>query len=234
MANGYVSDIQQIVCGVPQGSILGPLLFLAYINDIGSGIEGCDVRLYADDTVIYAGAPEIEEAQIKLATDLAKIDIWCTENQLTINKSKTKCMLFGRKKFINANPLPIIKIDNEQIQYVDSYKYLGVTLDQGLNFNIHTQNIYKLSSHKVYMLSRIHPYITKDAALKIYKSKICPYMDYGDILYTRTFAPILDKLQKLQFRAIRICLNVLTRTSRQELTYRAQLPLLENRHITHL
>ena len=59
VANGYVSDIQQIVCGVPQGCILGPLLFLAYINDIDSGIDGCDVRLYADDTVIYAGAPEI-------------------------------------------------------------------------------------------------------------------------------------------------------------------------------
>ena len=204
MTNGYVSDTQQIVCGVPQGCILGPPLFLAYINDIDSGIDGCDIRLYADDTVIYRDALEIEEAQIKLATDLAKIDIWYTENQLTINKSKTKCMLFGSKKVVNVNLLPTIKIANEQIQYVDSYKYLGVTLDQSLNFNLHVQNTYKISSHKVYLLSRIRPYITKDAALNVYKSKICPYMDYGDILYMGTFAPILDKLQKLQFRAIRI------------------------------
>ena len=168
MTNGYVSDTQQIVCGVPQGCILGPLLFLAYINDIDSGIDGCDIRLYADDTVIYRDALEIEEAQIKLATDLAKIDIWCTENQLTINKSKTKCMLFGSKKVVNVNLLPTIKIANEQIQYVDSYKYLGVTLDQSLNFNLHVQNTYKISPHKVYLLSRIRPYITKDAALNVY------------------------------------------------------------------
>ena len=95
------------------------------------------------------------------------------------NHSMSYILLVDLMLIIIKNPLPI-KIDNEQIQYVDSYKYLGVTLDQGLNFNLHTQN--KLSSHKVYMLSGIRPYITKDAALKIYKSKICPYMDYGDIL----------------------------------------------------
>ena len=106
-------------------------------------------------------------------------------------------MLFGSRRLIENSAVPKTVIQNHELKIVDHYKYLGVTLDQKLDFNIHTQNIYKIAARKIYILTRIRPYINTDAALRIYKSKILPFLDYGDILYDCTFAYLLEKLQKL-------------------------------------
>ena len=83
VANGTVSNKLPIICGVPQGSILGPLFFLMYINDIDNRIAHCIVRLYADDAVLYTSASSIIEAHRILQNDLANVEVWCRRNQLT-------------------------------------------------------------------------------------------------------------------------------------------------------
>ena len=85
------------------------------------------------------------------------------------------------------------------------YKYLGVTLDMNLNFNKHLQNCLRIASHKAYLLSKVHSYITTEAALRIYKTMILPVIEYGDILYDNSNMKLLGKLQTLQNRCLRIC-----------------------------
>ena len=93
LANGNISSNLNIFCGVPQGSILGPLLFLIFINDIGRDCQYSLIRLFAGDTAIYLSDPDPQVASRKLQKDVDRLMNWCQTNQLTININKTKCML---------------------------------------------------------------------------------------------------------------------------------------------
>ena len=223
-----------INCGVPQGSILGPLMFLIYINDISVNIINCTTRLYADDTILYCSGSTIMEASEKLQKDLDTLGGWCTSNMLSVNTKKSKVMLFGTQRYIKSNQKPDLKLSNSKLEYVNHYKYLGVDLDETLNFKKHVQNVCKLASHKIDILSRIKPYITNSAALQVYKSKILSYIDYGDVMYEATTQELKDKLDRLQYRAIRICFDLDRRTHRQDLLDLAKLPRLCYRRQAHL
>ena len=234
LANGNISNILTVGCGVPQGSILGPTLFLLYINDIDVGLTESTVHLFADDTVVYSSGETMYSAHPKLQTDLRLLTEWCGSNQLTINAKKTKNMLFGSKKFVRIKELPKIDISSQEIQFVDHYKYLGVILDQNLNYQKHLKETFRLASHKVYLLSRIRKFITNDAALLIYKTKILPYLDYGDVLYLGSCNKSLSKLQSIQNRALRICISAPPRTSTNNTHNIAQMPELKHRRTAHL
>ena len=205
LANDNTSSHRLVTCGVPQGSILGPLLFLCYINDLPFVLRDSLSKFYADDTVVYAHAESLDIALRSLLPDIEQLEHWCTLNRLTVNTTKTKVMLFGSRRLISKNHHPPIHLNDTPLGYADDYKYLGVILDQYLNFRKHTQNIYKLAAHKVYTLSKIRPYITANAALVIHKTKILPFIDYGDIFYDSTYLHELDKLKGIyaKFQVIR-------------------------------
>ena len=105
LTNGIQSPQSLVTCGVPQGSILGPLLFLIYINDITNTITNSNIKLYADDTVIYSSAKTINDAYEILQQDLSSVICWCKLNQLTINVNTTKAILFGTKIFTSIKTL---------------------------------------------------------------------------------------------------------------------------------
>ena len=105
LTNGIQSPQSLVTCGVPQGSILGPLLFLIYINDITNTITNSNIKLYADDTVIYSSAKTINDAYEILQQDLSSMISWCKLNQLTINVNTTKAVLFGTKIFTSIKTL---------------------------------------------------------------------------------------------------------------------------------
>ena len=234
VANGCMSKEREIVCGVPQGSILGPLLFLLYINDIDYKLHNCGIKLYADDTVLYVSADRLVDACNKLQSNLEELAQWCTLNRLSINVKKTKCMVFGSRRFTKITNLPFLKLGSDTLHYAHNYKYLGVILDRELNFQLHLKNIYQLASHKVYVLSLLRAYLTQEAALILYKSKILPYFDYGDIFYHGTHNYLAEKLQKLQNRALRICIHAPPRSSRDFLHYTTNIPFLAYRRRAHL
>ena len=169
-----------------------------------------------------------------MQSDIIRLVSWCDNNQLSVNIDKTKSVVFGTKKFTKSRNLPRISLGQEVIHNVDSYKYLGIILDIKLNFEKHTKSVYSLGSHKIYLLGKTRNYLTTTMALTIFKSKILPYFDYGDIFYMDTHARVLKKLQVLQNRALRICLRSQPRESRDVLHREAGLPLLENRRFTHL
>ena len=125
--------------------------------------------------------------------DLNNITNWCKSNKLTSNISKTKRMLLGSKHKIRKTRYHLLQIDNVPIDYVLSYKYLGITIDQSLNFNLHMNQLVKTISYKISFLQKIRTYITCKAAIQIFKSMVLPYFDYGDIIYQGTSTKHLNK-----------------------------------------
>ena len=100
IANNIVSSYKDITCGVPQGSVLGPLLFLLYINDISSVVKDSKISMYADDTVVYISHSNLDLAIPLIQSDLNRVYTWCNNNKLTINCKKTKVFLFGMRSSI--------------------------------------------------------------------------------------------------------------------------------------
>ena len=204
LANGITSKQRKVTCGIPQGSTVGPLMFIIYMNDLSTVLKNCNYHLYADDTVIYTNG-DLNASTDILCHDLAAFKKWCDRNKLTLNVGKTKYVTFGLKSQTRHIDDHVVSIDNLRIDRVCLYKYLGITLDMNLNYNKHLQNCLKIASHKIYLLSKVRNYITSDAALKIYKTMILPLIEYGDILYDNSNAKLLKKFQTLQSRSLRIC-----------------------------
>ena len=115
--------------GYPQGSILGPLLFLVFINDLSSCLTSAEASLYADDTVVYTVDVDMEVAMTNLQSNLNHIGEWCNRNKLTINVGKTKAMIFGTRNKIKRYRTGKLTLNGRGVDFVTSYKYLGVILD---------------------------------------------------------------------------------------------------------
>ena len=159
---------------------------------------------------------------------------WCDLNQITINCQKTKFMVFGGKHMIKRVESPLIYVKDEPIQKVKQFKYLGITLDEKLTFRPHVHESIRKASHRLYQLCKIRRYINTSSAVSIYKSMILPYMEYGDVFMSGANQVDLDKLQRLQNRGLRICLQSETRTTLYDLHKHSKLQRLEHRRVAHL
>ena len=139
-----ISTPQSVLCGVPQGSILGPLLFLITFNDIASVLRHSKIITYADDTVIYVSDSSKETVQKYLQEDFHRVDEWLKSMDLITNlkKGKTECMMFGTSQKIKNKSLQI-RHNFNNISNTSSYKYLGVKLDQTLSLRDHIEAVYK-------------------------------------------------------------------------------------------
>ena len=200
-----ISSPQNVTCGVPQGSILGPLLFLVTFNDIGSVLKHSEIITYADDTVIYVCDTSVQRIQEKLQEDFTALTDWLESTDLIINlkKGKTECMLFGTSQKIKNSQIEIACQGN-QLATTTSYRYLGVNLDQTLNLTAHVDKVYKKASGRLNLLRRIRPNLTKKAALTIYKTMLLPIFTYCSIItasYTRT---VEQKIANFEQRAYTI------------------------------
>ena len=234
IVNGRLSNNLPISCGVPQGSILGPLFFIAYINDMQNYLNTKNLGLYADDTVLISHADDINDLQDKTQEMVNKFQKWCEMNILTINIKKTKFMIFGTRSRIKKAKNIKITISGQHLQQVPSYKYLGVTLDSVLTYSKHISTVLNTVSHKAYILSKIRHFITTYSALRIYKSMILPYFDYADIVFAKANQSDLEKLQRLQNRCLKTCLLVNNRTDTDYIHSVTKIAKLEFRRKIHL
>ena len=233
-ANGQLSSAANITCGVPQGSILGPMLYLIYVNDVSSILKHCSMKLYADDTVIYASADSPYDALKLVQNELDEFTVWCHENKLSINTGKTKAMLFGSRNIVKNTQLPNLLLNKDRVHFVDEFTYLGAHLDSLLDFESQAKATLKIVSHKIKILSRIRGYMSNDQAITIYKTKVLPYFDYVDILCIGTYQRSLKKLQKQQNRALHFCLYKDKHSNTNQLHIETGIPLLKDRHHMHL
>ena len=164
--------------------------------------------LYADDTVSLSNDNDIENSKINMQRDLIELATWCRSNKLSLNIKKTKCMLFGSRERLKHTRCPRLYINNVCLDIVHQYKYLGVILDSHLTFYKHLNNIIKITAYKINLLAKMRQYLTEFASLTIYKTMILPYFDYGDILFSNSTKKLLDKLDRLQIRALKLCLRL--------------------------
>ena len=236
VANNVKSEVAPLDYGVPQGSVLGPLFFIMYVNDLERALQGVKVRLYADDTVIYASGSKVEQVVSRLQLYLNRLHKWCCSNKLTLHPGKTKMVIFGTRQMlrrVRTNPVNLF-LSGKLIQNVPTYKYLGFELDATLNYKSHIAEILKKVMHKRSMLSKIMPFLTTEVALLLYKSMILPYFDYCDIVYQSACLGDLDKLQRLQNKCLKTCLGLhrLTDTGRVHVLGKsARLPERRRAHL---
>lgn len=205
--NGFMSKSGEVEFGVAQGSVLGPLLFSLYMNDLPSIFKSLDIRMYADDTVLFCEIDRDADlcTQIdKVNEELETFSHWCRANSLTVNTSKTKCMLFSTKgvsKDLLYNDFRL-DLNGERLGFVDTYRYLGVELDVKLSMDSHVDNTIKKVRPLLYTLAKLRHYVNVDTSVIMYKTYILPVIEFG--LYLIDKPAQIDRLQKLQNRALRI------------------------------
>ena len=232
--NGKTSTLVPVTCGVPQGSVLGPLFFLVFVNDVSGALDDCKVKLYADDTVLYQSGLNSEIASVKLQQSVNLFSNWCEVNSLTINTLKTKTMAFGSRHKVKKAKKSIIKLGKDELKQVPSYKYLGLILDSTLNYNLHVNQVIRTVLHKLMLLSKMKKYLRDDTALSIYKTMLLPYFDYADVIFDKALNKDISKLQKLQNKCLKICMGKERRFGNEAIHKLANVPFLKDRREAHV
>ena len=234
LANNVYSSYQMVKQGVPQGSVLGPLFYILYANDIVDTIKHCKIALYADDTVLYTADANFEKSIQKLKTDMVALTNWCETNGIRMNTDKTKLMLFGNAKKLKALPEVDITVNETQLQMVSSYKYLGVMLDGQLNYAKHINKLILSGSLKLKQFRKMRSFLTTKAATLVYKNMLLPVIEYGDIFLSASTCENRKKLQILQNKGLRCAINADNDASSNGLHVEAKLLKLKYRREQHL
>ena len=207
--SGTSSSMGYVSCGVPQGSILGPLIFIIFVNDIVDCLKRTQIIKYADDTVLYVPGKSIEIIENELSSDLSILAEWFRENELILNlkKGKTEAMIFGTaKRLATINRNMIVKYQNTIINVATYYKYLGVEMDPTLTFQGHFCKAYKKATGRLHLLRKLRPQLDAKAATTIYRSIIVPTLTYCSNLFISTSKTQSDKLVSIHERAVK-CIN---------------------------
>ena len=202
-----LSEKLTISCGVPQGSILGPILFTVYINDIVQSVTTSKISLYADDTVLLYSAKSINDITTSLTDELVHLAQWFRANKLHLNISKCKWTIFGSKRRLRRISPPEICIENDKIDHVSSYKYLGVELDRSLTWEVHVDTMCKKLRQRLGVLQRVRPYLDEKTALQLYNALVMPIIDYCDVSYSSCCAKSVNKIDRLMTRGGKIVLG---------------------------
>ena len=210
--NGVSSSIREIETGVPQGSILGSLLFIIYMNDIHTVSDNLNFILYADDTTLSNPMcsftrgcnGNIEQISTLINSELNKIADWLAVNKLSLNVQKTKFMMFHyRQRVLTENDIPCLMINNTLIERVTEFNFLGLTVNEYMNWNSHVQKIANKISRTLGVMNRLKRYLPISAMKLMYDSLILSHLQFGITNWGFEW----DRISKLQKRALRIMTN---------------------------
>lgn len=205
LVNGHLSHKLPIKCGVPQGSILGPLLFLIFINDLPNCFNSGTAAMYADDTTVTFSADDTASLEFQINKELESLDKWLIVNKLSLNVSKTEFMLVTtRQKRAFINEALSININGKPISQVKSAKTLGLHIEETLSWSKHIEHIYKKVGPLLGLLKRLRNYVDLDTLVNIYNALIQPHLEYGCVVWDGLDKGLVVKLQRLQNRAARI------------------------------
>ena len=200
--------------GVLQGSILGPLLFLLFSNEMHENSLNSAVKMYADDTLIYCCHEDVNFIEKCLYEDLASLSKWLDDNLMKVNVSKTKIMLLGTPvKTNNINSINFVMNNTTStVECVNYFKYLGVTNDTNLKWNDHISSVCRKMCNSLGIMRRIKPFVPQKSLVTIYNTMFLTHLDYGLPVWSNCGESNLNKLQKLQNTAMRIILSAPFRT----------------------
>ena len=193
--NGHLSNSRSLICGIPQGTILGPLLFLVYINDLPNCLAHAELRMYADDTHLTFASNNMKDIELYLNQDLENVNQWLIANKLTLNQSKTEFMLIGsRQRLCTFQSAPNLTINGMPIKQVSQAKSLGVYVDENLSWTTHINEITKKIASGIGALN----------LMTIFNSLVQPHFNYCCEVWDSCCKTLAAKLQKLQNRAARV------------------------------
>lgn len=202
--NGTKSCLKPVSLGVPQGSILGPLLFLIYINDLPSVVNYSDCLLYADDTTLFYNESNLNLLCKRLSEDMELVHNWLTSNKLIINTNKTKFLVFTNK---NIPPNTSLTFNNFEINLSYDHNFLGIHLDNHLSFKQHIRLISGKVSKTIGILCKIKNFVPSNILRTIYFSLIQPYLSYGISVWGAARKSNIKPLATLQKRSVRLINN---------------------------
>lgn len=192
--------------GVPQGSVLSCLLFILYLNDVVFVLVHCMISIFADDKLLWVTGDTLEECVTKINEDLDRLKHWLDFNKLSLNVNKTKAMIITRKKNINKIENPVL-IAGEKLEFVENFKYLGVWLDEKLNFNQHVRQLSNKINAKFYTLKTISGKLNRATKCLIYTAIVQPNIDFCSSILLSLNESQFATLQKIQNRFMRLILH---------------------------
>ena len=202
--NGFNSDIKDIECGVPQGSSLGPLLFLIYINDFRLCLKKSKAGHFADDTFIMYNGKKLKTIETIVNTELNQVAKWLRLNKLSLNAGKTELIFFHSHQHTLSYDGISIKFNGKKLTPVDKIKYLGMYIDKYLNWNFHIQHLSKKLSRANGILSKLRHNAPIVTCLNVYYAIFYSHLNYSCNLWGLTTEENLKKIEVLQKKCLRI------------------------------
>ena len=228
--NGQTSNWKNIHACVPQGSILGPLLFLVYINDLAENLSS-NPKLFADDTSLFSVVRDLNTSANEINDDLKKIEAWAHQWKMSFNPDPSKQaqeVTFSRKR--NKPHHPDIIFNGNPVKKSSSQKHVGMLLDSTLDFDEHIKEVFDKTSKSIGLIRKLRNFLPRPSLLQIYKSFVRPHLDYGDIIYDKTFiGSFQKKLETIQYNAALTITGAIRGTSREKVYSELGLESLQDR-----
>lgn len=200
VVNGVKSSSERISCGVPQGSILGPLLFLVYMNDL-SGCTSCSVRLFADDACIVVDDKNQYKLETTINKELEKVNTWMKLNKLSINYNKTNYIVFTNKRLASSID---VKLEGHRLERVTETKYLGVILSEKLSWSKHINFLKSKLNKASYIISKLRHYVDIKTLQMVYYSLVNSHLSYCITTWGGAPSTMIEPLKVIQRKIIRL------------------------------
>ena len=211
-----------VLSGIAQGTVLGPLIFIFYINDILKAIIKCQVSMFADDCVLYATGNNWNSLHDIVQKDLDNFITWCSLNGLKINTRKSKSMIVATKSRLkHIENVNSFCIHGKSLEIVSQYNYLGIILDNEMSLIPLVKNIKKRVNSRIFQLRKVRKYMNVHAAILVYKQTILPILDYSGFLLISVNDGVKHDLQIMQNDSLRFCKGI-------KLLDKISIPILHN------
>ena len=205
VVGGESSQDTTVLSGVPQGSVLGPLLFLIYIDDVSGLVlsAGSTVNLYADDMLLYKPVGRPEDFN-HLQIDIDHMRVWVSNNHLALNSDKCKVMMISRKR--NPVPPPQFILQDTPLKQVEDYRYLGVLLTSDLSWSSHINSTCSKARKLIGLLyRRFYGNVDNQSLFELYNILVRPHLEYASPLWDPYLIKDIAKLESVQKFALKLC-----------------------------
>ena len=229
IVDGASSGWSEVVCGVPQGSILGPLMFLIFVNDLPDVVSKCMVNLYADDTTIYYANKDSKKVTITLNADLSSIVDCIEHNRLKMKINKTQLMTLGRKACKHQYDQIRVNVRGTNIAKSDQVKYLGVIVDSDLSWKAHIAKIRQKAFAALASIRRTSHFLPSKTCKTMYNSTVLPHLDYCSTIWHSCSSTLSQSIERIQNYAMRTILKKPPRTPSAPLRERLNWTTLHQR-----